>query len=353
MMAGILGLTGSGRRTIFSLLTHVVTSEAGRGVQLGVLKIPDPRLGEVSRLHGSRKTTPATIEFVLIPGLVKGESTEKLDLPALRSVDVLVHVVRAFEEPTVPHPDGSVDAARDIETVELELALADLGLVERRLGRLQSDAGKGKKVEPREVQALEHAKESLGEGTPLRAVLAEEEQKELRGYALLTAKPLLLLLNVEEKDAANKDLPKALGLDRWVGVPRVGLSFVSARIESEIAELSPEDARAFREDLGVTEGSVERIVSAAFELLEMITFYTATDKEARAWVIPRASPAGLAAGAVHSDMERGFIRAEVVPYDVLTRQGSWSACRDKGLLRLEGKDHPIEDGDVVIFRFNV
>jgi len=352
MKAGILGLAGSGRRTLFSLLTHAVASSSGREVQLGVLRIPDERLEELSRLHASRKTVPATIQFVLLPGLVKGES-EKLDLPALRSVDVLVHVVRGFEEPSVAHPEGSVDPARDIEMVELELTLADLALVERRLERLRADAGKGKKVDGQEEAALERARESLAEGLPLRSMLSSEDENRLRGYALLTVKPLLLGVNVGENVIAQQDLPERLGLTKWATAPKVRLAFVSARIEAEIAELAPGDARAFRENLGLANDTIERIVSAAFELLAMITFYTSAEQESRAWIIPRGTSASVAAGGVHSDMERGFIRAEVVSYDVLKSQGSWNACREKGRLRLEGKDYPLADGDVVIFRFNV
>ena len=353
MKVGILGLAGSGRRTIFSLLTHVAAG-SGREAQLGVLKIPDERLDELDRLHESRKTTPATIQFVLVPGLVKGESQEKLDLPALRSVEVLVHVVRAFDDPSVAHPEGSVDAARDIEMVELELTLADLALVEKRVERLQSDSGKGKPVDRQELEALERAKTSLADGIALRGVLSEADQTRLRGYALLTVKPLLLLLNVGEDDAGDGDeLPDKLGLGRWVNAPEVRFAYASAKIESEMAELSPDDALPFRESLGLAEDTIERIVSAAFELLGMITFYTTSEKESRAWIIGRGAPAATAAGTIHSDMERGFIRAEVVHYDVLREEGTWNACRDKGILRLEGKDYPLADGDVVIFRFNV
>jgi hypothetical protein len=353
MKAGILGLPGSGRRTLFSLLTHAVATGSTREAQLGVLKIPDERLQELSRLHASKSVVPATIQFTLIPGLVKGESKEKLDLPALKVVDVLVHVVRGFEEASVAHPEGSVDPARDIETVELELTIADVSLVERRLERLQADRGKGKKVDPRELAALEPARASLAEGTPLRSVLSDEEQAQLRGYALLTSKPLLLVVNVGEDDIAAEDLVHRLGLERWVKAPKVRLGFVSAKIEAEMAELSLEDAQAFRESLGLSENTVGRIVSAAFELLDMITFYTSEAKESRAWIIPRGTSASAAAGLIHSDIERGFIRAEVVSYDVLKSHGSWSACREKGAMRLEGKDYAIADGDVVIFRFNV
>jgi GTP-binding protein YchF len=353
MKAGIVGFDGVGKRTLFALLTQVAGAASGRTEQLGVLKIPDPKLHELTRLHDSRKTTPATIDFVLIPSLEKGRSSEKLDLANLRNVDVLVHVVRAFDDPSVAHPEGSVDAARDIEVMELELTLADLAVVEKRYQRLITDSKKGNKADPRELELLGRAKDALAEGTPLRAVFSVEERDRLRGYALLTAKPMLAVVNVDEDQAADPEITAKLGLTDWADAPEFRLTYVSAKIEAEIADLPPEDAKAFRDDLGLSEGMVERIVRAAFELLRVITFYTAGDTESRAWIIPRDTRASKAAGTIHSDMERGFIRAEVVPYETLVEQGSWNACRDKGLLRLEGKDYPIHEADVVYFRFNV
>ena len=320
---------------------------------MGVLKVPDPKLLELTRLHESKKTTPATIEFVLIPSLVKGRSTDKLDLGNLRNVDVLVHVVRAFEEPSVAHPEGSVDAARDIELMELELTLADLAVVEKRYQRMVSDSKKGNNADPRELELLGKAKDALAEGKPLRSVFSVEERDRLKGYALLTAKPMLAVVNVSEDQASDPELTEKLLLTDWADAPELRLTYVSAKIEAEIAELSPEDAKTFREDLGLSEGMVERVVRAAFELLQVITFYTAADIESRAWIIRRDTRAAKAAGTIHSDMERGFIRAEVVTYDVLVEEGSWNACRDKGLLRLEGKDYPMTEADVVYFRFNV
>lgn len=353
MKAGIIGFDGVGKRTLFALLTHVAGAAAGRTEQIGVLKVPDPKLDELTRLHESRKKTPATIEFVAIPSLVKGRSKDKLDLASLRAVDALVHVVRAFEDPAVPHPEGSVDPARDIEVMDLELVLADLAVVEKRVERLTTDAKKGKPIDRKELELLERAKEALAEGNSLRAVFSDSERDTLRGYALLTAKPILAVVNVGEDDAAAEDLTSKLGLSEWEKSPGVRLTYVSARIESEIAELPPEDAKAFRDELGLSEGMVERIVRAAFELLGVITFYTAGDTESRAWIVPRDTRAVKAAGTIHSDMERGFIRAEVVAYDELIQHGSWNACRDKGVLRLEGKDYPIAEADVVYFRFNV
>jgi GTP-binding protein YchF len=344
MKAGIVGFENVGKRTLFALLTQVAGASTSRTEQIGVLKVPDPKLSTLTRLHESRKTTPATIEFVLIPGLVKGRSKDKLDVSSLRAVDVLVHVVRAFDDPSVPHPEGSIDARRDVEMMDLELTLADLGVVEKRLERLESDARKGRKGELQDLAVLTRARDALSEGRPLREALSLEERDALRGYALLTAKPMLLVVNAGESEKAVLDLG-----DR----PGLAVAQVSAKIESEIAELPPDEAAAFREEMGLSEGAVERVVRAAFDLMGVITFYTAGDTESRAWIVPRKTRAVKAAGAIHSDIERGFIRAEVVPYDVLVREGSWNACRDKGLLRLEGKDYPIEEADVVYFRFNV
>jgi GTP-binding protein YchF len=347
MKAGIVGFENVGKRTLFSLLTQVAGAPGARTEQLGILKVPDPKLLRLSEMHESRKTTPATIEFVLIPGLVKGRTREKLDVSSLRAVDVLVQVVRAFDDPAVPHPEGSVDPRRDLEMMDLELTLADLGVVEKRIERLEADQKKGKKGELQDLPILVRARDALSEGRPLREALSPEEREALRGYALLTAKPMLVVLNVSDnapESGPSLALPEKPGL---------AVARVSARIESEIAELPPAEGKAFREELGHAEGAVERVVCAAFDLMGVITFYTAGETESRAWVVPRKTRAVKAAGTIHSDIERGFIRAEVVQYDVLAREGSWNACRDKGLLRLEGKDYPIAEADVVYFRFNV
>jgi GTP-binding protein YchF len=347
MKAGIVGFENVGKRTLFSLLTQVAGAPSARTEQLGILKVPDSKLSRLAEMHESRKTTPATLEFVLIPGLVKGRAREKLDVASLRAVDVLVHVVRAFDDPAVPHPEGSVDPRRDLEMMDLELTLADLGVVEKRIERLEADQKKGRKGELQDLPILIKARDALSEGRPLREALSLPEREALRGYALLTAKPMLLVLNFSEdhsESALSLALPEKPGL---------AVAPVSARIESEIAELPPAEARAFREELGLSEGAVERLLRAAFELMGVITFYTAGETESRAWIVPRKTRAVKAAGTIHSDIERGFIRAEVVTYDVLEREGSWNACRDKGLLRLEGKDYPIAEGDVVYFRFNV
>ena len=356
MRAGILGFTGSGRKTLFKLLTKVGGTDVGRTSRIGILKVPDSRLLELARLHASKKTTHATIEFVLIPRLFKntrGNAKEVLDLAALRNVDVLVHVVRAFDNPSVPHPETTIAPSRDIEFLELELLLADLGLVERRLERMKSDARKGNKPNLQEMELLEHARSLLEQEKPLREAMSREERAILRGYTLLTAKPMLNVVNVNESDSAKSDLIDKLELSRWNKASESRITFISAQIEAEIAELPLDDAYAFRADLGITEDTIERIVRAAFELMGVITFYTASETDARAWILSRGTVAQKAAGIIHTDIERGFIRAEVIPFEQLVEQGSWNACRDKGLLRLEGKDYLLLEGDVVFFRFNV
>jgi ribosome-binding ATPase YchF (GTP1/OBG family) len=282
MKAGIVGFENVGKRTLFALLTQVAGAATSRTEQIGILKVPDSKLSTLSRLHESRKTTPATVEFVLIPGLVKGRSKDKLDVSSLRAVDVLVHVVRAFEEPSVPHPEGSVNARRDVEMMDLELTLADLGVVEKRIERLEADAKKGRKGELQDLAILGRAREALSEGRPLRESLSLEERDALRGYALLTAKPMLVVVNAGESEKAVLDLGEKPGL---------AAAQVSAKIESEIAELPPEEAAAFREEMGLSEGAVERVVRAAFDLMGVITFYTAGDTESRAWIVPRKTRA--------------------------------------------------------------
>ena len=353
MRAGIVGFSKAGKRTLFELLTQVAGTTLGRTEQIGVLKVPDEKLQTLAELHASRETTPATIDFVFIPSLVKGRSSDALELSNLQGVDVIVLVVRAFDEPSVPHPEGSVDASRDIAVMELELTISDLAIVEKRHEKLLTDQKKGKDINVNEMKLLEKAKVELGNGHPLRSVFSFEERQQLKGFALLTAKPMLAVVNVGEQQASEPQLTEKLALGEWESAPEFQLTYVSAKIEAEIAELPLADAENFRNDMGLHDGMVERVVRAAFELLQVVTFYTAGDNESRAWIVPCNTSAAKAAGTIHSDMQRGFIRAEVVNYDVLLSSGSWNNCRDKGLLRLEGKDYPITESDVVYFRFNV
>jgi hypothetical protein len=304
-------------------------------------------------MYQPKKRTLATVEYVDVPGIAKGESAALVDLPALRGVDTLVHVVRAFESQTVPHPDGSIDPQRDASVLELELILADLSTVDRRLERLEANIKKANKAEDAAERALFlRLKETLEAERPLREMeLSLEEVHRLRGYALLSGKPLLVVANLGEQDL--RDAPAVLertGLAGFAKKPRVALCAVSAPIEAEMADLSAEDAEAFRQDLGLAEPGLERVIRSTYELLGLISFLTAGEDECRAWTVRRGTRAVLAAGAIHSDIERGFIRAQVVAFDDLVAAGGIAACRERGTLRLEGKDYEVKDGDVIEFR---
>ncbi|MCP4658267.1 MAG: redox-regulated ATPase YchF, partial [bacterium] len=294
----------------------------------------------------------ATVEYVDVPGMQKGKGSESLDLAQLRTVDALVHVVRAFEDPELVHVEGRVDPARDIETVDLELILADIEVVERRLARLAKAARGGLTRDQTSEQELlsERILPTLEGETPLRNIeLGAEDEKRLRGFQLLSAMPMLVVLNVSEDRVADT-VPAALGVP---SLPHVEVLVVSAPIEEEISRLGPEEQREFLTELGLTEPSVDRVLRTSYKLLGLISFFTVGDDEVRAWTIRRGTGARDGGGAIHSDITRGFIRAEVVSSDDLLRLGSLNACRDHGLLRLEGKHYGLQDGDVADFRFNV
>jgi hypothetical protein len=271
-------------------------------------------------------------------------------------VDALLHVVRAFENPAVPHPEGSVDPARDIGLFELEMMFWDLALVERRLERLSKDLKKAKNA----TLELEHSvllrfQSALQMERPLREIeLTPEESKRVRGFTFLTAKPVLQLINLGDHDA--EKIPRIvaeLGLEEYASKPKMGITAVCGRIEAEIAVLAPEDARMFMNDLGLEESGLARVVQVSYALLGLVSFFTAGAPEVRAWTIPRNATAQQAAGAIHTDFEKGFIKAEVVPFRHMVELGSFQAARNKGLLRLEGKDYPVQEADVILFRFNV
>jgi GTP-binding protein YchF len=307
-------------------------------------------------MYKPRKRTPASVEYVDVPGVAKGEGAALVDLPALRGVDALVHVLRAFESDSVPHPDGSVDALRDAKMLELELILADLGAVERRLERLEANIKKAHKADDVAERAVFlKLKQALEEERPLRELeLPEEDRRRLRSYSFLAEKPMLLAVNLGEgglRDAAR--FLESSGLAAFAARPKLALCPVAAPIEAEIAQLPPEDARAFLQDLGLEEPGLDRVIRTSYALLGLISFLTAGEDECRAWTIRDGTRAQQAAGAIHSDIERGFIRAEVVSFDDLLAAGSLPACREKGTLRLEGKEYVVRDGDVINFRFNV
>jgi ribosome-binding ATPase len=359
MKVGIIGLSSVGKSTLFQLVTGAPPAPpSGRPEpRVGVARVPDVRIEALANMYSPKKKTLATIEYVDVPGVAKGEGAALVDLPALRNIDALVHVVRSFESEVVPHPEGSIDPLRDAAMLDLELILADLGAVEKRIERLDANIKKANRAEDVSERTLfVKMKEALEAEKPLRDVpFSDEERRRLRNYSFLSEKPVLLAINMGEgqiRDAAV--FLKSSGLESFVASrPHLALCPVSATIEAEMSELSPEDAAAFLEDLGLAEPGLHRVIRTSYALLGLISFLTAGEDECRAWTIRRGTSAQQAAGEIHSDIERGFIRAEVVAFDELVSQGSLAACRDKGTLRLEGKDYVVRDGDVINFRFNV
>lgn len=358
MKAGILGLSLVGKSTLFQLLT----GQAGPGhggrpeARVGVARVPDARVETLAGIFKPKKKTLATVEYVDVPGVARGEGSALVDLPALRGVDALVHVVRAFESDVAPHPEGSIDPQRDASTLELELILADLETVERRIERLDSTIQKTRLAEDvAERELFVRLKDGLEGEKPLRELgLTDDERRRLRGYSLLSEKPLLLVANLDEDRMRNASAYlESSGLAESARRPQVAVCAVSAPIETEMAELTQEDAQAFREDLGLAEPGLDRVIRSSYELLGLVSFLTAGEDECRAWTIRKGTRAQVAAGTIHSDIERGFIRAEVVAFEDLVAAGSLAACREKGSRRLEGKEYEVKDGDVINFRFAV
>jgi hypothetical protein len=361
LRAALIGFGSSGKSTLFQLMTSV--RETGRAAHgkgeafIGISKVPDVRLNALTAMYHPKKKTPATVEFtdLALPGGTGGVQA-LVDVAAYKNADALVHVLRAFQDPAVPHPSGSTDPARDAQAMEDELILADLGLVERRLERLDKDLKKNKTAElERERDVILLCKAALEEGRPLRALdLKGEDLKRLRGFQFLSAKPLLIVINLDESQLADGGIERAAdatGLTPFLSRAATASAAVCAKIELEIAQLEASDAAAFLADLGLTESGLDRVIRASYDLLGYMSFFTVGDDECRAWSIPRHTPAQLAAGEIHSDIARGFIRAEVVGYTALTTRGSMAACRDHGEVRLEGKDYIVQDGDVINFRF--
>jgi GTP-binding protein YchF len=326
---------------------------------IGISKVPDGRLDRLTAMYNPRKRVPATIEFSDLATPVRAGSAQALvDVAAYKNADALVHVLRAFDDPAVPHPSGSINPSRDAQAMEDELILADLGLAERRLERLEKDLKKGKSADlERERDVLSLCRAALEEGRPLRSLdLEGDDLKRLRGFQFLSAKPLLVVINLDEArlsaGAATIDqAADAVGLTAFLARAATAAVAVCAKIELEIAQLEPSDAAAFLADLGLKESGLDRVIRASYDLLGYISFFTVGEDECRAWSIPRGISAQLAAGEIHSDIARGFIRAEVVSYDALTTRGSMAVCRDHGEVRLEGKEYVVQDGDIINFRF--
>jgi ribosome-binding ATPase len=367
LRAALIGFGSSGKTALFQLMTSAAAAARpahGKGeTSVGVSKVPDARLDRLTEMFNPRKRVPATVEFtdLALTGSTAAAKT-LVDVAAYKNADALVHVLRAFRDPAVPHPSGPVAPARDAQAMEDELILADLGVAERRLERLDKDLKKTRSTDlERERDVLLSCKAALEEGRPLRAlVLSGDDLKRLRGFQFLSAKPLLIVINLDEADLAGggggaatrvERAAEATGLTSFLSHAATAAVAVCAKIELEIGQLDAADAAGFLADLGLAESGLDRVIRATYDLLGYISFFTVGEDECRAWSIPRGTAAQAAAGEIHSDIARGFIRAEVVSYDHLIARGSMAACRDHGEVRLEGKEYVVHDGDIINFRF--
>jgi GTP-binding protein YchF len=361
MKTAIIGLANSGKTTIFNALTELnlevtnyptVASEP----YIGMVKVPDERLVRLTEIYKPKKTTPATVEYIDYVGLTKGDMEQNRKVfDLIRDADAIVHVVRGFVDETVVHPMGSVDMGRDAETVEMEMIFGDLELVEKRLTRMEEAQKRGKKPDEVEQQLLLKCKGALENETALRDVdFNEEEQKTMRALQFMSIKPQLIVLNVAEEDMNSAATLEAIdALQKFFKGRQVKVLSLCGKIEMEIAQLPHDEAQAFLEDLGIAEPALNKLISLSYDLLGFISFLTSGEDEVRAWTIRKGTVAQRAAGKIHSDIERGFIRAEVVAYDDFMAHGSMAAARDKGLVRLEGKTYEVKNGDIINFRFNV
>jgi len=357
MEVGIMGLAASGKSTVFGLLTGQEAASARRdAAQVGIARVPDARLGALSAMYEPEKTTPATVRYVDVPGIPEehrqGEAA--FNLPELRSADALMVVVRAFADESVAHPMGSVDPLRDLRHIEEEFILQDQLVVERRLERIQKDLAKRKVPElERENLILKRCLEVLESERPLRAEdFSADEYRQLRGFTFLSLKPVLVVVNVGDDEMA-EDPFTATAWDQWRDRPGMAFTRVCATLEHELSQLDGAEIAPFMKEYGITDRAIDRVIRESYRLLGSISFFTVGEDECRAWSVLTDTPAVEAGGVIHSDIQRGFIRAEVVPCDALLEAGSLAACREQGALRLEGKTYAVQDGEVVHFRFNV
>ena len=362
---GIVGLPNVGKSSLFNALTAAKAEAANYPFctidpNIGVVNVPDPRLDALAKIVKPERTLPAAVQFVDIAGLVKGaskgEGRGNAFLSNIRETDAIVHVVRCFDDPDVTHVDGTVDPARDRETIEFELALADLGVVEKRLDKAKRTAKTGDKAAATEAASLEKAMLSLAEGRALwHLKLTSEDRALLQPLQLLTLKPILYAANVSDEELTGAEGPHVQALRAAIAADHEPAEVVtfSAKIEAELADLPPEDRAEFLGSLGLESAGLDRLIRGGFQLLGLQTYFTAGEKEVRAWTIHHGDTAPQAAGVIHTDFERGFIRAETVAYDEFVQLGGWKGAREKGAVRSEGKEYVVQDGDVLLFRFNV
>lgn len=365
LRAGIVGLPNVGKSTLFNALTAQSSALAANypfatiEPNVGVVSVPDERLEPLARLVKTEKIVPATVEFLDIAGLVrgasKGEGLGNQFLANIRETDTVVQVVRCFEDENIVHVEGAVDPLRDIETIQIELALADLATVERRREKAQKNLKSGDKIARQELDVLDKLQPALEQGRSARTVtLTDDEKAVARNFFLLTTKPTIYAANVEESALADLENNAMVNAVREIAAKEAAECVViCAQLEADLVALPPEERVDYLQSLNVETSGVDQLIKSAYHLLGLMSFLTAGEKEVRAWTIPQGTRAQTAAGTIHSDIERGFIRAEIVSYDELIAAGSYATAREKGLLRLEGKDYIMQEGDVVHFRFNV